>query len=321
MTPATKLLNEFYNLLVFCHSMQYDVSMLLKALLPLLFTGVLQSPTVPAIPLATLNSLHIAPPNQMEAVLPPLSAMGIAIVDNTTGQELLQKNANVSMPMASITKLMTALIIAENHSIHEVVTIPNEVHDVTGMKVYLQPGDQYTVGDLLSATLIPSANDAAVTLALYHSGTMDAFVAEMNTRAKALGLVGTSYANPTGLDHPMQFSTPRDTAALDRFVSEMPVIARRLALRNQTITSKSGTVIALHHSHQSLHKNDGQISTAFVEAGKTGTTNNAKECLVSTVKTGNREYTIVLLHSEDRYGDLERVLRTVSVPSLALSSL
>jgi D-alanyl-D-alanine carboxypeptidase len=210
--------------------------------------------------------------------------------------------------MASLTKLMTALLIVENHELDEWVTVPDDIAQVDGNHVSLRAGDQFTVGDLLSALLIPSANDAAVTLAQYHSGSVETFVTEMNDRARQLGLHDTQYANPSGMDHLNQYSTPQDVAWLARFVLGKPEIAQRMATAGASIRSRQGREITLFHTHAFLHQ-----AGSPVVAGKTGTTVGAGECLVSVVDDGQRQYLVVVLRSADRFEDLRRILRALDL--------
>ncbi len=257
--------------------------------------------------------MFVAPPAlQVTGDLPVLtipgkfSASGAIIVDLQSGQMLHQRSASVERPMASLTKLMTALVIAEKHSMDEMVPIPIDIGSVPGTKAHLPPGDHMSVGDLLSALLIASANDAAETLARFDSGTEAAFVKKMNTRAKELGLRQTVYANPAGLDEKGQYSTPRDTAWLAMFVWRFPEIAKRLAMTKADLQTAKGTKITVTHTHELLHEENSPVM-----AGKTGTTEGAKQCLLSIVRAGNRQYLVVLLSSSDRYDDMRLMLRAL----------
>ncbi len=256
-----------------------------------------------------LREMHVAAPiaraanaEEHRVLERRLSASGAIVVDLDSGQTVFSLNADVTRPMASLTKLMSALLIVENHDLEEVVTIPRDIPDVTGNVVQLPPGDQFTVGDLLSALLIMSANDAAVTLARYHSGSLSAFVNEMNARAEELGLRHTVYANPTGLDADAQQSTPRDLAWLSMYVFRHPALAERMSTRGLTIESRKGIKIYLTHTHALLH-----ADTAVI-AGKTGTTDAAGQCLLSIVRRAQRRYVVILLRSLDRYADMRTVL-------------
>ncbi len=259
------------------------------------------------------RELSVAPPalsasgrTTLQSLASSLSASGVIIADLESGQIVFERNATVSRPMASLTKLMTALIIVENHSMKEIVTVPQDILNTIGNdREHLPPGDQFTVGDLLSAMLIISSNDAAVTLARFHSGTVSKFAEEMNSRATSLGLKNTSYNNPIGLDAPQQNSTPQDLAWLSMYVYRYPEISKRMATPDAQIKSVNGRVMLLTHTNELLHED------SFVIAGKTGTTDGAGQCLLSIVKEGGHRYVVVLLRSRDRYADMRRILSSL----------
>lgn len=281
-----------------------------EALLPLLlgFQSISSPPTTTAA--SVLQSLAIVPPSSIEVEYIAASASGIVIMDAQNGQIVYERNATQTRPMASLTKLMTGLLIAENHDPKELVTITSEATAISGQVANLQVGEQYTVADLLSALLIMSANDAAVALAIHHSGTVPEFVQAMNTRAALLGLAHTSYANPSGLDHPNQYSTPKDIAWLTQYVATQPLLTSRMSRTSATITSESGTITELQHTHALMHKLPDIVSRSQwnVKAGKTGTTYGAKQCLVTLLDGVNRQYIVVLLYSDQRYRDLTNIL-------------
>lgn len=278
------------------------VSVLLMGLFPLREGG---------LPVASLTPMHIAvaSPRAYEEkkmfdqpARGHLSASGVAVVDLNSGQRLYEYASAIPRPMASLTKLMTGLIIAEEHALDEWVTVPEHIGNVVGNTAYLPAGATFTVGDLLSALLIQSGNDAAYALALFHSGSEAKFVEEMNVRAKELGLRNTSYANATGLDASNHWSTPEDLTWLSMHVLSKPILRERMSMRGARIVSRSGNVIYLTHTHAFMHADTGVV------AGKTGTTGAARECLFSVVQKNGREYGIVLLYSLDRYADLRKIL-------------
>jgi D-alanyl-D-alanine carboxypeptidase (penicillin-binding protein 5/6) len=158
---------------------------------------------------------------------------------------------------------------------------------------------------LLSALLIPSANDAAETLAKFHAGTRGKFVMQMNERAKMLGLNNTSFANPSGLDDKDQWSSARDMAWLAAYALKFPEIRTRMSTVTMTITSREGHTYALENTNELLGEDPDVL------AGKTGTTNAAKQCLLSIITHNGREYLVVLLRSRERYGDMRAVLRVL----------
>lgn len=238
-------------------------------------------------------------------------------MDVVSGQRVYGKQVSTERSMASLTKLMTALIIVENHDLNEIVTIPEGIEEVVGNRAYLKPGEHFRVGDILSAMLIPSANDAARTLAKYHSGSVQKFVDEMNARAAMLGLKHTSFENPDGLDGIQHYSTPQDLAWLMMYVLRNPEIARRMGTTGMRIVSQEGTIISLTHSHALLH------SRPEVLAGKTGTTDGAGECLVTLVESHNKKYIVVLMNSLQRYTDLQTILSALedSAPASVASKV
>ncbi|MFH1443764.1 MAG: serine hydrolase [Candidatus Peregrinibacteria bacterium] len=278
------------------------MSSVLSALLLGLFPVTADIPP-PSPPLASLVGVSIAPPAERILIGRRLSASGVIVVDLASGQTVYGSQADIERPMASLTKLMTALLIVENHDLQEWVTIPKDIVDTPGSVAYLSTGEQFTVGDLLSALLIASANDAAVTLARFHSGSTEMFAKEMNARATSLGLTGTQYANASGMDDPRQWSTPRDIARLTMFIQKEAEIRKRLALKGTVIRSKSGKEIPLTHTHALL-----RARNPLVEEGKTGTTNAAGQCLVSVVGKNGHEYVVVLLRSQKRYDDMQAIL-------------
>ena len=251
---------------------------------------------------------------ESEGLEQQVSACGALVVDLDSGQAVFGRSAEMSRPMGSLTKLMTALLIVENHPLDETVVVPSTAVDAGGNLARLPVGETFTVADLLSALLIPSANDAAVTLATFHSGSIEAFVEEMNARARELGLQQTLYANPSGLDAADQRSSPQDLAWLTMFVLRSPPIAERMGERGATIRSLEGTTLYLTHTHALLHADTGVV------AGKTGTTDGAGQCLLSIVKVGDRRYLVVLLRSPDRYRDMRSVLDVLNPPPVTAQS-
>lgn len=290
---------------------------MLTSVLSVLLFGMVPAVRMQSPDHVALSRLAIASPSPLKAhmeqglaVAKRVSASGVLITDLTTGQVLYQKYSDVRRPMASLTKLMTAIVIVENHRLDEWVAVPTDISTMDGDIARLPPGHHFTVGDLLSALLIPSANDAAEALARFHSGTTEAFVDAMNERARAIGLEDTSFANPVGFDDLAQWSTPRDLALLATFALRDPEIKSRLGSRGKKILSREGTEIALTHTHAFLHADTSVI------AGKTGTTKAAGQCLMSIVKLGNREYLVILLRSLQRYADMRIILDALGASEL-----
>lgn len=284
----------------------------LHLLLSVFLMGLLPAAPSPTTHAIAMDDLPLAPPALVagkdfprKSLTGSLSASGVTILDMRSGQEIFARNAGTRRPMGSLTKIMTAVIIAESHRLDEEVIVPHDITETNGSTLQLPPGARFTVGDLLSAMLISSANDAADTLARFHSGSIEAFVVEMNERARALGLADTSFANPSGLDSAAQYSTPRDIAWLASFALRNPEIRSRMSTATASIRSREGGKFTLTHTHALLGKGTEVI------AGKTGTTNSARQCLLSLVQEGGKEYLVVLLGSNERYVDMRAVLRVL----------
>jgi D-alanyl-D-alanine carboxypeptidase (penicillin-binding protein 5/6) len=178
--------------------------------------------------LGPAGSAHAAPP-------PEVRASAALVADGRTGQILFAENPDRRLPMASITKLMTALLTVESKRPENVVTVRGPAPSIGESTIDLQPGEHLTVRDLLAAALVQSANDAAYALATYVGGTVPKFVRLMNERARELGLDHTHYVVPDGLDRPGHYSSARDTLTLAREVMKSKLIRKTVARRGGRI--------------------------------------------------------------------------------------
>ncbi len=178
------------------------------------------------------------------ALAGPPAVQGAAyVVENgTTGEVLAAGNASERRAIASITKLMTVLLTLEHARLNAVVTVPEEVTTVGESTIFLREGERISVRDLVEAALIPSANDAADTLAYYVGhGSQSRFVAMMNAKARRLGLRDTHFVRPDGLDAPGHVSSARDVTKLARILMRLPV-ARRI-VRETSANIEGGRTI------------------------------------------------------------------------------
>jgi serine-type D-Ala-D-Ala carboxypeptidase (penicillin-binding protein 5/6) len=220
---------------------------------------------------------------------PPVPGADAAmVVDGRDGQVMFAKTVRERQSIASTTKLMTALLTLERTRPREVFPAADYVAAPVESQIGLRPGERMTVHDLFEALLLESANDAAVTLAEGVSGSVDAFVADMNERAAELGLEDTSYANPIGFDDPLNYSTASDLAVLSRELLGRPRFARVVDMpkaelesgaRPRTIDNRN-TLVATH---------------PFVTGVKTGHTLEAGYVLIGSAKgRGGRVISIVM---------------------------
>jgi len=232
--------------------------------------------------------------------LTDLSATSVYAISQENGEVLFEHNKNTDYAPASTTKLMTALVSRSIYPLDQVLTVPTVGFD--DAKQPLQAGGQYTVAQLLSALLINSNNTAAYTLAAGHSQGFDGFVAAMNALSGTLGLTNTYFTNPAGFDDPSHRSTARDLGLLFRAALLDPILSAILGTKQAQLLNSDGiTVSTMTNTHQLIG------SDPRVLAGKTGTTDEAKQVLITSLTTSGHPYVLVILGSSDRYGETRRL--------------
>jgi len=235
------------------------------------------------------------------AAPPPAVDAPAWIVETGSGQGLASSHAHDRRAIASITKLMTVLVVLEHHRLSDLVTVDPRAADVGQESIALRAGEQLTVRDLIRGALIQSANDDAVALALATSPDLTAFAALMNAKAHELGLTETHFVRPDGLDAPGEFSTAVDATTLARAAMKVPVIRETVA--ESTATIPGGRV--LHTWDDLLGRVPGVIGV------KTGHTDEAGWSQVAADRRGSMLVYSTILGSptrEQRNADLERLL-------------
>jgi serine-type D-Ala-D-Ala carboxypeptidase (penicillin-binding protein 5/6) len=234
-------------------------------------------------------TLLIAVPASARVPRPELgSATAGIVIDARSGQVLLAKHADWRRPIASTTKLMTALLTLESGKLNRVFTAPAYDAAPAESQIHLRRGERMTVRDLLTGLLLESANDAAADLAVGVAGSRGAFVHEMNARARALGLHETHYANPIGLDAPGNYSSARDLATLARKLMANPTFA--------AIVDRTGATLRSGDHPRTIHNRNLLIGRyPFVDGVKTGHTSIAHYVLVGAAHGhGGRVVSVVL---------------------------
>ena len=212
------------------------------------------------------------------------------------GRTILEKNPNFRRAPASLTKIMTALIVLEKCRPDEVVTVSRGASRETGSRIGLRRGERLTVRDLLAAALIASANDAARALADHVAGSQKAFVAQMNARARALELRNTRYTNACGHDNPGLYSSAYDLSIIADRALRFPLFADLVSTRDTRIVTVKG--------NRSFHlKNVNRLIGRYPEAlgVKTGTTPKAGQCLVALAKRNDKKVLLVFMNSRHRW--------------------
>ncbi len=227
-----------------------------------------------------------------------LSAEASVLMDGYTGEVLLSTNADKRLPMASTTKIMTALIALERGNIDEEFAIPAEAVGVEGSSVYLVEGERLTMKELVYALMLESANDAATAIAIIIAGSVPAFAELMNRRAEELGLDSTHFTNPHGLDNPEHYTTARDLAKLACFALKNEDFRTVVSTRKRNISFKNGEGIRLLVNHNRMLRNyDGSIGV------KTGYTKKCGRCLVSAAERDGMRLVAVTLNAPDDWRD------------------
>ena len=155
-----------------------------------------------------------------------VSAQKAIVMDAGTGRVLFEKDSNSRSLIASTTKIMTALVVCQQCNVLDRMRIPKEAVGIEGSSMYLREGEVLTVQELLYGLMLHSGNDAAVALAIYCGGTVEGFVQLMNDKARQLGLTGTHFENPHGLDSPDHYSTARDLAVLASYAMKDPIFVK-----------------------------------------------------------------------------------------------
>lgn len=220
------------------------------------------------------------------------SADGVAEIamELESGTILHSKNAEARLPMASTTKIMTALIVAEDCDLSEVITVPDEAVNVEGSSIYLKKGESISVKDLLYGLMLRSGNDAACALAIHHSGSVEKFVEKMNGKARELGADDTHFKNPSGLPDEEHYTTAKDLCNI-----------ARAAMGNKVFKEVVSTKNYNGDFRQFLNKNKLLSSLNGANGVKTGYTQRAGRCLVSSAARENMNVICVVLNCYDMY--------------------
>lgn len=220
---------------------------------------------------------------------PATAARSVVLFDANTGRVIYKKNENEQRPVASTQKLLTALIIAEYGDLSNDVTIAAVDEAVEPTKLYLKPGQSYPRLQLLTALLVKSANDAARALARDNAGSVSAFAVRMNAYMRRLGGEDSNFVNPNGLPAEGQYSTARDMARVARAVYRNPTLRPIIKTRYFPFRYASGSVVTLRNTNRVLR------TYSFCNGMKTGYTDKAKHCLISSGSYNGRDVIAVVL--------------------------
>ncbi|MFH0937128.1 MAG: D-alanyl-D-alanine carboxypeptidase family protein [Candidatus Daviesbacteria bacterium] len=240
-------------------------------------------------------------PQSLGLPKPSLSASSALVQDLDSGTLLLVKDASKKVPIASTTKIMTAWVATKYFKPNDVLKVP-DLSGISGSTMGLKTGEELTFRSVLYGMLLNSGNDAAYTIAANFPGGISAFIAKMNQEAQNLNLADTHFDNPAGFDSNNHYSSAFDLAKIAAKASTDYQIARVVATKETTVASLDKTVI---HQLKNLNK---LLDEPGVMGIKTGTTPAAKENLVALIERDGHKILTVVLGSEDRFGETEKLV-------------
>lgn len=248
----------------------------------------------------------------------------VLCINNTDNEVLQVSNPFEQIYPASITKIMTTLLVLENGNLNDTVTITEDIHlnDSQAVALGLKVGDTLTVDELLHALLITSANDCAVALARYVAGSEEAFVEQMNARAAELGATHTHFMNPHGLHDDNHYTTAYDLYIMFREVIRHEAFQEITGLAEYTVhyTDGEGNPVeaVIHNSDRFISEGYPLEEGITVVAGKTGTTNEAGYCLIVQAKDATGKEYIALVcgapYRDSLYYQIQQMLNQAVLP-------
>ncbi len=256
--------------------------------------------------------------HKRKALPRPTPPEGILLKDLTTGEVLFQENADQPMAPASLTKIMSAIVILEEGNLDDDVTVSRRAASAHRIKLYLKPGQVLPLRSLLKAMLIRSANDACLAAVEHVAGDEDSFVEKMNAKALAIGLTRTHFQNACGFDMPEHYSTAEELAALTEYAMTQETFAAIVREPSAVIrTADQRKTYIARTTNRLLGTMEGVIGV------KTGFTRGAGRCLIAVVSREEKELLLVLLNARHRWGRAQNLieygLRPPDASAVALS--
>lgn len=227
-----------------------------------------------------------------------ISAQSVILLDAHSGRALFEKNSNHQLPMASTTKIMTGLLACESGKLGKTVKVSPFAAGAEGSSLWLKIGEKQTLENLTYGLMLKSGNDAAVAIAEYLGGSVEAFALLMNKKAREIGAVNTNFENPHGLDSENHYTTAYDLALIAREAMKNKLFSKIVATRTYTIPNpneKWGRAL----------KNHNKLLWSFegCRGVKTGYTKRCGRCLVSYAERNGEELICVTLNAPDDWND------------------
>ena len=240
-----------------------------------------------------------------EGNLSPTSAKAMCVMEMSSGRVLDEKNGDTLLPMASTTKIMTALTAIENcANLDEMFEISPKAVGISGTSIYLREGENLSVHQLLYGLMLVSGNDASVAIAERVGGSTNKFVDMMNRTARKIGAFNTHFDNPHGLDSKTHYTTAKDLALITSYALKNPTFKEIVTTKHTKITSLEGKTRYLRNKNKLLFSLDGCIGV------KTGFTDDAGRCLVSACENDTMGVVCVVLNCGPMFEESRTILET-----------
>ena len=251
--------------------------------------------------LLTIFSLYTTVFAESQSNEPTISSGSAILIENSTSKVLYQKNSDLRIEPASITKIMTAILTIENGNLNDVVSVAAEAVSSrpAGYSVAdLKPNEQLTVDQLLQVLMVHSANDAANALAFYIDGSIEAFANRMNQKLDELGLHDSHFVNPSGIHNDNHYSTAHDIALLMQYCIKNSTFRKYSGLKSCTIPATNISGERAFDNTNTMLLNNSSDYYPYITCTKTGFTSQAKYCLVSVAKKDDMECICVILSAD-----------------------
>ncbi len=269
---------------------------------------------ISTVPVQNINLNSISIPfvleNQSLEVLDlDVTANSVLVYDLKTNQEYFSKNKDEVTSIASLTKLMTAIVLVDTYGLDREIEIKNDVPSDMDWSIGLKKGDIISSKDLLNAMLISSYNDVAYVVANEYEGGYEAFLKLMNEKAKLIGCRDTNFVNPMGFDSENHYSSASDLKKIINVVLKYPSIL--------SVVEKPGEKISWISEGEEKEEyiyttNQLVVNDSNVKGFKTGYTSEAGQCLITLYDNlKDQKFVVIVLNSEDRFGDTEKMIEAV----------
>lgn len=225
------------------------------------------------------------------------SATSAILMDMDSGRIIYSKDIHNRRSVASISKIMTAILAVESNKLDDIVTIGSEIESAYGSGIYIKQGEHISLKDLLYGLMLRSGNDAALAIANYVGGSVDNFVTMMNEKAKSIGMTNSEFNNPSGLDQDKgNYSTAYDMALLTSYAMKNDIYKKIVSTKNHKVKTDM-------NYYDWTNKNKLLFSYKYSTGGKTGYTEIARRTLVSTASKDNLNLVVVTLNDGNDFED------------------